>query len=215
MRSSLGVLLAVLISPLAQAELLDEVNDRGELRIAVQAEHAPYVFKDGEHLNGFDVEFGQALAGELDLRATFLEAPADGPLEGVESGLYDIALDEHPLPAAAAVGSSQPYGAAARVIPFQKDNPAFESAVNNALQRLDKSGRLGELEAKWLKPGAMAAKAANKTPAVSPEAAQTPAIPDASSEAAQTPEPPATSSEAAKAPETPAAAAPSTDAEPR
>ena len=31
---------------------------------------------------------------------------------------------------------SQPYGADARVIPFQKDNPAFESAVNNALQRI-------------------------------------------------------------------------------
>ncbi len=217
MRSSLGVLLAVLISPLAQAELLDEVNDRGELRIAVQAEHAPYVFKDGEHLNGFDVEFGQALAGELDLRATFLEAPTDGLLEGVESGLYDIALDEQPLPATAAVDSSQPYGAAARVIPFQKDNPAFESAVNNALQRLDKSGRLGELETKWLKPGAMAAEAANasKAPTASSEAAQTPASPAASSEAAQTPETPTTSSEAAKAPETPAAAAPSTDAEPR
>lgn len=215
MRSPLGVLLAVLISPLAQAELLDEVNDRGELRIAVQAEHAPYVFKDGEHLNGFDVEFGQALAAELDLRATFLEAPADGLLEGVESGLYDIALDEQPLPATAAVGSSQSYGAAARVIPFQKDNPAFESAVNNALQRLDKSGRLGELETKWLKPGAMAAEAANasKPPAASSEAAQTPATADESSEAAQTPETP--TSEAAKAPETPTAAAPSTDAEPR
>lgn len=216
MRSSLGVLLAVLISPLAQAELLDEVNDRGELRIAVQAEHAPYVFKDGEHLNGFDVEFGQALAGELDLRATFLEAPADGLLEGVESGLYDIALDEQPLPAAAAVGSSQPYGAAARTIPFQKDNPAFESALNNALQRLDKNGRVGELETKWLKPGTMAAEAANasKTTAASSETTQTPVMPDTSSEAAQTPATPTASPEAAKAPETPVAA-PSTDAEPR
>ena len=39
MRSTIGVLLAVLISPLAQAELIDEIADRGELRIAVQAEN--------------------------------------------------------------------------------------------------------------------------------------------------------------------------------
>lgn len=37
------------------------------------------------------------------------------------------------------------------MIPFQKNNPAFESAVNNALQRLKDSGRTAELEQKWFK----------------------------------------------------------------
>ena len=59
MRSTIGVLLAVLISPLAQAELIDEIADRGELRIAVQADNPPYAFKQDERLSGFDVEFGQ------------------------------------------------------------------------------------------------------------------------------------------------------------
>ena len=92
MRSTIGVLLAVLITPLAQAELIDEIADRGELRIAVQADNSPYAFKQDDHLTGFDIEFGQALAKELDLRAEFVEAPAAEVLAGVESGKYDIAF---------------------------------------------------------------------------------------------------------------------------
>ncbi|MBF8732946.1 MULTISPECIES: substrate-binding periplasmic protein [Pseudomonas] len=153
MRLSTGVLLALLISPLAQAELIDDVNDRGELRIAVQSDTPPYAYKENEHLTGFEIELGQAIAKELDVRAQFVEAPADQLLPGVQSGKFDIALDQ--LDAKQTLDGqldvSQPYGADARVITFQKDNPAFESAVNNALQRIKDDGRLTALEQKWLK----------------------------------------------------------------
>lgn len=153
MRLTIGVLLTVLISPLAQAELIDEINDRGELRIAVQADTPPYAFKQDEHLAGFDIELGQALAKELDLRAEFIETSAEQILPEVESGKSDVALSQ--LRAAqkvdAALDVSQPFGSDKLVIPFQKDNPAFESAVNNALQRIKDDGRLADLEKKWLK----------------------------------------------------------------
>ncbi|AIR88641.1 transporter substrate-binding domain-containing protein [Pseudomonas cremoricolorata] len=152
MRLTIGVLLAVLINPLAQAELLDEVNDRGELRIAVLADTPPYTFKEDERLTGFEVELGQALADELDVRATFVEAPESELVAGLESGRYDIALNDLKPPTQAEIDTSQPFSSETRVIPFQKDNPAFQSAVNNALQRLSEAGRLAELEAKWLKP---------------------------------------------------------------
>lgn len=151
MRSTIGLLLALLITPLAQAELIDEVADRGELRIAVQAGNSPYAFKENDQLTGFDVEFGQDLAKELDLRAEFIEAPAAEVLPGVESGKYDIALTppgETPK-VDGALDVSQPFGEKQLVIPFQKDNPAFQSALNNALQRLKDSGRTAELEQKW------------------------------------------------------------------
>ncbi|EKT4467193.1 transporter substrate-binding domain-containing protein [Pseudomonas putida] len=151
MRLSIGILLALAISPLAQAELIDEVNDRGELRIAVQADTPPYAFKENEHLTGFDVELGQALAKELDVRAEFIEAPAEEAIPGVESGKFDIALDQPKPEQASQLAISEPYGSEARVIPFQKDNPAFETAVNNALQRIKDDGRLAALEQKWLK----------------------------------------------------------------
>ncbi|AVD87971.1 MULTISPECIES: ABC transporter substrate-binding protein [Pseudomonas] len=153
MRSTIGVLLAVLITPLAQAELIDEINDRGELRIVVQADNKPYAFKENDRLTGFQVEFGQDLARELDLRAEFIEAPAADVLPGVESGKYDVALTVEQAQTAAngTLDVSQPYGEKQLVIPFQKDNPAFQSALNNALQRLKDSGRTAQLEQKWFK----------------------------------------------------------------
>ncbi|QVM91176.1 transporter substrate-binding domain-containing protein [Pseudomonas entomophila] len=152
MRLTIGVLLAALFTPLAQAELIDEINDRGELRIAVQSDAAPYAFKLDEHLTGFDIELGRALAGELGLRVEFIETPAAEVLAGVESGKFDITVDKPDAQdkLAPALSASQPFGDLHLVIPFQKDNPAFESAVNNALQRLKDNGRLTELEKKWL-----------------------------------------------------------------
>ncbi|WP_460417592.1 transporter substrate-binding domain-containing protein [Pseudomonas sp. microsymbiont 2] len=151
MRLTIGILLAVLFSPLAQAELIDEINDRGELRIAVLGDAPPYAFKENEHLTGFEIELGQALAKELDVRVEFVETTAEEVLPGVESGKYDIAFDK-PAPErklAPTLTSSQSFGAQDLVIPFQKGNPAFEYAVNNALQRIKNDGRLNELEQKW------------------------------------------------------------------
>jgi len=152
MRLITGLMLAILVCPWAQAELMDDVNDRGELRIAVLADTPPYTVKQAQHLTGFGVELGQALASELDVRAAFLETPADQIVSGVESGKYDIALSQRQLEGLAEAGldASQPYGEHALVIPFQKDNPAFENALNNALQRIQADGRLTALEQKWL-----------------------------------------------------------------
>lgn len=155
MRLTIGVLLAALISPLAQAELIDEINDRGELRIAVQADTEPYVFKDNDHLTGFDIELGEALAKELDLRVEFIETPANEQMAGVEGGKYDIALDK--ADGDTQLDASEHYGRDNRVVQFQKDNPAFESAVNNALKRIKDDGRMAALEDKWLGDGKQAA----------------------------------------------------------
>lgn len=157
MRSTLLILLVLIASPWAQAELIDEVNDRGELRIAVQADAPPFSFKQDQRLTGFAIELGQVLAGELDVRAEFIETPADEVLPGVESGKYDIALDQVSAREQldGRVDVSQPYqprqdDTPSLVIPFQKGNPAFRSAVDNALQRIKDDGRLAALQQKWL-----------------------------------------------------------------
>ena len=53
------MLLLPLMSPLAHAELIDDVNDRGELRIALDAASPPWSFKQDGQLTGFDVELGE------------------------------------------------------------------------------------------------------------------------------------------------------------
>ncbi|MHC6227939.1 transporter substrate-binding domain-containing protein [Pseudomonas sp. X10] len=157
MRLTIGVLLALLISPWAQAELIDEVNDRGELRIAVPADTPPFNFKENDKLTGFEIELGQALAKELDVRAEFIVTTADELLPGVESGKYDIALNQ--LSADEQLEErldiSKPYNLGGDdkpswVIPFQKGNPAFQGTLDNALQRIRDDGRLAALEQKWL-----------------------------------------------------------------
>lgn len=87
------ICLLPLLSPLAHAELIDDINDRGELRIALEANTPPFNFKDDGKLAGFEVELGQLLAQELDVRADFVVADASELLPGVESGKYDVAIN--------------------------------------------------------------------------------------------------------------------------
>lgn len=245
MRLTIGILLAALLSPWAHAELIDDVNDRGELRIAVEANMPPFNFKDDGKLTGFEVELGQALASELDIRAEFVVTTRDDLLQGVESGKYDIALNQiaatpelkdrldfsepysyssaqlivrkeekRPLGTLEALkghslgvvqgsqfaeqargvegvdlrsyaNATQPIKDVANdqidaaisdrllvpyairdsqqavtegatvgpilslAIPFQKGNPAFQNAVDNALQRIKADGRLSQMSQKW------------------------------------------------------------------
>lgn len=87
------ICLLPLLSPLAHAELIDDVNDRGELRIALEANTPPFNFKKDDKLEGFEVELGQLLANELDVRADFVVTDTNDLLTGVESGKYDIAIN--------------------------------------------------------------------------------------------------------------------------
>ncbi|MGJ7516652.1 transporter substrate-binding domain-containing protein [Pseudomonas baetica] len=87
------ICLLPLLSPLAHAELIDDVNDRGELRIALEANTPPFNFKEDGSLAGFEVELGQMLANELEVRADFVVTDSNDLLTGVESGKYDIAIN--------------------------------------------------------------------------------------------------------------------------
>ncbi|MDT3422943.1 cystine transport system substrate-binding protein [Pseudomonas protegens] len=87
------LLLLPLASTCAQAELMDDINDRGELRIALEADTPPFNFKDDGKLTGFEVELGQLLASELDVRADFVVTEAAELLPGVESGKFDVAIN--------------------------------------------------------------------------------------------------------------------------
>jgi ABC-type amino acid transport substrate-binding protein len=154
MRFTTGLLLAALLAPQAHAELIDDVSDRNELRIAVQADTAPYAFQDEDTLVGFEIELGAMIADELDVHASFIKADDSDLLSGVESGKYDIALDHiAPTPALRErLDFSTAYGPSSLppvAIPFQKGNAAFQAGLDNALTRIRNDGRLASLTAKW------------------------------------------------------------------
>ncbi|WP_271410177.1 transporter substrate-binding domain-containing protein [Pseudomonas sp. Q1-7] len=154
--------LFALLSPLAQAELLDDVWERGSLRIALADDNPPYGFHEDGKLAGFDVELGRALAAELNVEADLLVEDGDKILEGLRSGRYDIALAPSLAPAQGqdALEFSEPYafplaeaeGSAAQpmAIPLQKGNPAFRDKLNRVLAKLRSEGRLATLSEHWL-----------------------------------------------------------------
>ena len=154
MRFSPGLLLLLpLKSPLAHAELIDDVNDRGELRIALEANTPPYNFKDGDKLTGFEVELGEQLAQEMEVRSSFITTDDADLLPGVESGKYDVAINHIAMTAELQdrFDFSEAYNEKPQLaIPFQKGNPAFKASLDKALERVKADGRLKALAQKWL-----------------------------------------------------------------
>ena len=158
MHFSPGLLLLLpLLSPLAHAELIDDVNDRGELRIALEATHPPFNFKVGDKLTGFEVELGEQLAKEMDVRPSFITTDDTDLLQGVESGKYDVAINHIAMTAELRdrFDFSESYNQAPDLaIPFQKGNPAFKASLDKALERVKADGRLKALSHKWLESDA-------------------------------------------------------------
>ena len=147
------ILLLPLASPIVHAELIDDVNDRGELRIALEGNLPPFSFKQDGRLTGFDVELGELLAQELEVHPSILVTDSTDLLPGVESGKYDVAINHIALTPELQdrFDFSEPYLASPTLaIPFQKGNPAFQGSLDKALQRIKADGRLAALSEKWL-----------------------------------------------------------------
>ena len=156
--------LFALLSPLAQAELLDDIWERGSLRIALADNSPPYSYRTDGKLTGFEVELGRALAAALNVDAEFVVEEDGKLLDGLKAGRYDIALDQFAVPVQARDGLefSEPYAfplaeaegdigvAQPMAIPFQQGSPAFRDTLNRALDKLRTDGQLGALSEQWL-----------------------------------------------------------------
>ncbi|WP_095052476.1 transporter substrate-binding domain-containing protein [Pseudomonas sp. Irchel s3b2] len=137
------ICLLPLLSPLAHAELIDDVNDRGELRIALEANTPPFNFKEDDKLTGFEVELGQLLAAELDVRADFVVTDSNDLLTGVESGKYDIAINH--ITASPALTErfdfSQPYIQTNAQLIAQKEEPRSILLVQSLTEEKPKASQ--------------------------------------------------------------------------
>ncbi|BAN46042.1 transporter substrate-binding domain-containing protein [Metapseudomonas resinovorans] len=158
--------LFALLSPLAQAELLDDIWERGSLRIALEDNNPPYSYQENGKLTGFDVELARAVAAELNVDADFVVEDDARMREGLQSGRYDIALEQLAAPqqeqGQEVLEFSEPYAfplaetsgengvAQPMAIAFQKGNPAFRDSLNRALIKLRGDGKLGVMSARWL-----------------------------------------------------------------
>ena len=78
----------------AASDRLTQVQEKGELVIALEGNWAPWSYHDdSDALVGYDVEVGKAIAEKLGVKATFVEGEWDGLLAGVEAGRYDMVIN--------------------------------------------------------------------------------------------------------------------------
>lgn len=71
-----GVATITTFAGFANATTLDEVHQKGTLRVAVYRDYPPYSWREGGNLVGTDVEMGTALAARLGVKVDFMEQTA-------------------------------------------------------------------------------------------------------------------------------------------
>jgi len=92
-----GVLLAglLLVAAAQAADLLDEVKQRGQLRVALEGTYPPFNFKDEQgKLTGFDVEIAEGIAAKLGVKAAFTPTEWSAILAGLQAGKYDVIVNQ-------------------------------------------------------------------------------------------------------------------------
>lgn len=68
-------------------------KNKGELTIGLEGTYAPYSYRDGKKLEGFEVEFGKALAKEMGLKANFVPTKWDSLIAGLNANTFDVILN--------------------------------------------------------------------------------------------------------------------------
>ncbi|AKJ26947.1 cysteine ABC transporter substrate-binding protein [Caldimonas brevitalea] len=93
--AGLGVLGLLATASAGAADLLDDVKQRGSLRIALEGTYPPFNFRDEQgKLTGFDVEIAEALAGKLGVKPEFTTTEWSGILAGLQAGKYDVIVNQ-------------------------------------------------------------------------------------------------------------------------
>lgn len=74
----------------ATVEAPSNLVSSGKLTYGVAATFAPYEYKDGDALTGFDVDMAKSLAGMMGLEASPLDMDFDGLIPALQGGRVDI-----------------------------------------------------------------------------------------------------------------------------
>ena len=84
------LLLAIFVSPLAQADAMDDILKRGTLRVGI-AEFVPWAMpaKRGGHV-GYDIDLGVKIARDMDVRAEFKVYEWKDIIPALEAGEVDM-----------------------------------------------------------------------------------------------------------------------------
>src|SRR5690349_14468047 len=90
--SALG---AATAGPASAEDLLDTIKSRGSIIVGLEGTYRPFGYQDESgKLVGFEVDFANALAKELGVKADFQPTKWDGILAALESGRIDVVINQ-------------------------------------------------------------------------------------------------------------------------
>ena len=159
MKKALGVsviaLLAILfvLGGIAAAGTLEEIAQRGELRVACQTQGAPFSFVDkNNERTGSSIEFCKLIAKEMGVKIKFLDYDWDGLIPALLSGKADmLAADMTPtLKRAMKISFVDPYMYTGSVVFVKQDSPikSIEDVKKPGIKLAVLLGSTGENDAK-------------------------------------------------------------------
>lgn len=87
----LAALLCSFSASVVMAEDLAAVIKKGEIKMAMSGQYPPFNFVDDKnHLTGFDVEIGQAVAKRIGIKAVPMSTAWDGIIAGLLANKYEL-----------------------------------------------------------------------------------------------------------------------------
>jgi L-cystine transport system substrate-binding protein len=95
--AAFGIGMAAVIAPwpATAAGLLDQIKSRGSLRVGVEGTYPPFNYQDENgNLVGFEIDFANALAKQLGVKADFMPTKWDGMLAALDSGRLDVVINQ-------------------------------------------------------------------------------------------------------------------------
>ena len=89
-----ATLLLLLLSPLSllAQTTLQRVRQSGELRVGTDATYPPFETVEGGVYSGFDIDLMEAVAREMNVRASFVNASFDGIFPALQNGSFDAVI---------------------------------------------------------------------------------------------------------------------------
>ena len=112
------------------ADLLEKIQDSGEMTVAMEGTWAPWTYHDESGvLVGFDVDVAKLVAAKLGVEAKFIEGEWSGLFAGIDSGRYDVVINgvEITPERSEKYDFSEPYAFIRTALVVRSDNDAINS----------------------------------------------------------------------------------------
>jgi len=87
------VALVLVLTGCSSNKNASDTKTKGTLTIGLEGTYAPYSYRENGKLDGFEVEYGKAVAKKLGLKAKFVPTKWDSLIAGLNSKTFDVVIN--------------------------------------------------------------------------------------------------------------------------